>query len=157
MNEVLGLTTYTAIRAALGVDDHDMKDAALTGFEVDKNLSIDLRTWFPKWSDLKSVVTPTADETAQITALQVYAKYYCATEILLSGQMAFLQRRTDGEIQSHRFKEDKLEDLRKAYKERMELAKTQVLEITTVHTPTTDEPTYTLFSRQAPGTDVITE
>lgn len=157
MADVLGLTHSNTIRATLGVDDHDLPDQSVTDFDVASNLRIDLRTWFPQWSALVADVSGDAVIADQLAALKIYAKYFCAYEILISGQMKFLQRRADGDNQSHRYKEDKLEELRLAYKSRMEQAQAQVLDITTSFSPTgSGDRTYSQFGISKPTTDVVT-
>lgn len=155
--EILTLTTYDAIRAVLGVDSDDISDTTLTDFDLEPHLKLDLSFWFPSYQGLIDKVGKSDSELLQISALEIYAKYFCANEVLISANMQFLQRKSDGEVESHRFQEDSLKELKDEFKERVATAKKMVLNLVTEFSPEKVSATPKFFSKSKPSNDVVTD
>lgn len=158
MTDVVNLVSYDEIRAVLGVDDEDLSNVVLAHFNLDLVINVDLNSWFPNWADLIAKDPQSSQETLQQSALQLYLKYLCAYEVLISANFKFLQRKSDGEVESHRFKEDALETLRDEFEERLNKHRNQVVAIDTEFLPAEiSTGRVQLLRRGAPNTDVVTD
>jgi len=158
MTDIVNIVSYNSLRAVLGVDADDISDTILANFDIEPSIRVDMNTWFPEWQNLIAKDPKTADEGLQYDALTVYLKYFCAYEVIISANFQFLQRKSDGEVESHRFVEDSLETLKAEYLARMEKAKANLLAIITDFTPEESGiGRFTLLKRGSPNTDVVTE
>lgn len=157
--DILTLTNTDAIRATLGIDDHDYSDAELASLELVSEFSVHMPTWFPLWSTLMADVSGDDDILRQQLALKIYARYYGARVVLTAGPMAFLMRRSDGEVESYRFNTHAISNLEIELDMNLAKRRAQVLEIATAYTPTVSATAgqYPQFRRAQNSRDIITE
>ncbi|ELA6946662.1 hypothetical protein RBG11_004265 [Vibrio parahaemolyticus] len=157
MTDIVGVVSFNSLRAVLGVDTEDLSDAVIVYFELEPSINVDMSLWFTQWKELRDKVSKTDAEVLQFDALKTYLKYFCAYEVIISANFQFLQRKSDGEVESHRFKEDALLTLKNEYLARMEKAKANVLAVDTDFTPDASTGRFTLLRRGSPNTDVVTD
>lgn len=158
MTDIVNIVSYDSLRAVLGVDDEDIADSVIANFDLEPSIRVDMHSWFPNWQALIALNPRSESEQLQYDALTVYLKYFCAYEIIISANFQFLQRKSDGEVESHRFMEDSLETLKDEYQARMDKAKANLLAIDTDLLPVDSGiGRFTLLKRGSPNTDVITD
>ena len=76
---ILGLTDTDEVRAAIGADDKDLSDTAITNGNPKDDLRADLLTWVPTYQTIISegaISTPTTDQELKLLQLKLYAKYF---------------------------------------------------------------------------------
>ena len=113
---ILTLTTSEAVRAALGISDEsgELPDQALIDLGIADLLRLDLAEWLPKpILEIENEAAAEPDETARASlayfALKAAATYFCASLILESGELSFVERYEDGQNKMKRqaFDQDK--------------------------------------------------
>lgn len=155
---ILTLTTSQAVRAVLGIDDHDYSDTQLTELGLGDEIKVHVPTWFPLWETLMDDDTGDSDIERQQLAMKIYVKFYCARVTLSAAPMAFLQRRSDGEVESNRFNDSAIENLTIEIDKQLAIRRAEVLAISTAMTPPvtlTGSGTYPQFSRAENSRDII--
>jgi hypothetical protein len=99
-------TNTDKIRAALGVDDNDVKDARIVALDLEKELKLDFISWLPLYSAFHTTsVAPSATEAQRNIgdALVLYSMYYCATQVAKTLRLAAPQTVSDGKNALGRF------------------------------------------------------
>lgn len=155
--DILALTTTESVRVAIGVDDTEITDTQFTELNISDDLEIDMFSWFPQW---KTLMADNSDDDIielQKKSIKSYAKWFVAVWLFAGANLRFLQRKSDGEVESHRFNQKNLEDQRAELIRLKEIAKARALELTTDFTPTNTSGKFTQFVRATANRDVVTE
>ena len=155
--DILALTSTEAVRATIGVDDTEFNDSRFTERNIADELEIDLYSWLPLWVTLIADDSNDAVIERQKKALKNYAKYFVSVRAFSAANQAFLQSKSDGEVESKRYNQKNLENQRIELKRLQDLSQSMVLELTTSYTPTETGKKYTQFVRAKANRDVITE
>lgn len=90
MSDILGLTSFSQVRAVLSVSGADLPDARLAAYALDDDLGVELDSWVEDWQALLAA----GERPAQL--LKLYAKYQCAAWVAVAAQNFTLQQLTDG-------------------------------------------------------------
>lgn len=96
--QTIGYTDSDRIRAVCGITEEDLDDTQLLARGLDKELNIDLLSWFPTAADIAATGTDT-----QLDSLILYSTYFCAHLASQSLRMAATQKITDGANALDRF------------------------------------------------------
>ena len=139
MSDVLGLTTYSAIRAQLGVSTTDAPNTLFDDLNIIDELKSDLLSWFPNYEAALVDTSGDAQVENQKLLLGLYAKVYCASVVSLVAPMKFLETRKDGDTSGSRFSfNNSLKDYQQSLNDRAEAYK---LKVTNISTPYFSKPT----------------
>lgn len=96
-------TTTEAVRAAVGVDAHDLPDQMILDAELNVELGLDLSMWLPNWKVKLDPQDPVSDLQQQVKdALKSYCKWWGALEFCRK-ILAHTQLYSDGKAQMRRF------------------------------------------------------
>jgi hypothetical protein len=116
---ILTLTSSEAVRAVIGVSDDsgELQDQTLIDLRIADLLLLELSTWLPKTViEIETEASASDDETSRASlaylALKAAATYYCASVVLESGELSFVERYEDGQNKMKRqaFEVSKLHD-----------------------------------------------
>lgn len=142
--DVLGLTSYSQIRAVLTVSPEDLPDETMRSYGVEDDLELELTEWLPDWEAIS--------DDKQELHLRLFAKYFCAASIGTTASIFVLTQSSDGENAGQRSPGD----TQKVIAELMNKASVHKAELLKNMGGTeTSYPSFMSISK--PSRDVITE
>lgn len=154
-------TTYTEIRAILGVSSTELTDSVLSQPAYDFLLTLsleDIDAGLPaKFVEILALPTPTAEQTRFLNLVKLYAPYSTAKELLTSLSLFAVKQLTDGRAEFQR-QDDVFADVRDGVESalisiRARLAASYAALTSIV---VTERPTMLLTSRAAIALDPVT-
>lgn len=152
-----GLTSCDEIRAQLGAGSSELNNEDIANLSVEDELQLDLLTWFPEYSAL--LADTDAAVKSQKLAIKIYAKVFCASRVVITAPLRFLQKDGNGDNANSRFQNDNsLNNFIQALSDKVVVSKTKVLSFTTAHSPAASTVTqkYLGMSISTPSVNVIT-
>ena len=157
---ILTLTNSDAVRAAIGVSDesNELPDYTLTDLRIADLLLLELSEWLPvSIVEVETAASQSGDETSRAglayLALKASATYYCASVVLESGELSFVERYEDGQNKFKRQTTDMQKVLDRVLG-RYQYYKQQVL--TYLESPAEVFSTGWMVGRSAPNYDPVT-
>lgn len=101
-------TDTDAIRASIGIDEHDYSDGAMIASNLQLELELELDEWVPNHLSIAQAAreeAPTVSETTQWKLLTLFSQWYCAG--LVSDRVLALNKVVaDGKNRGERFEVD---------------------------------------------------
>ena len=152
---ILGLTDTDEIRAAIGSDDKDLSDTAITNFNPKNDLRADLLIWVPTYQTIISegaVEVPTTDQELKLLQLKLYAKYFTSWLVASSAQNSLVQKVSDGSNEMSRFTNVKMTDLIDRLEARANGIRTSLEKLITPESSSS----FSQFGTAAPAVDQVT-
>lgn len=148
-----GVTNTDELRAVLGMTSAiEAPDVHFTNFGLDGDLELDLLGWRP---DYETIITDgttlpvSTDEKTQYLLLRKYAKWYCASLILKSGEVFIANLVSDGNAQFKRSLD--LSELRRIARAESASAKARLIE----EADSTAAATFTVLGKSTPDYDPV--
>ena len=152
-------TSYSDIRAALGVDEDDISDETLGLPIYDDLLTQDLEdvdlTVVDTYTTTTAISSPTAAETRFLRACKLFATFSVARQLTSSLPLFAAKQMTDGKAQIQRFDNPYQETIKKV-NEQYGLARSRLVTTLLAIGTTADTVVKTYFGVASPSTDPVT-
>lgn len=150
MSTVLDLTSFDQIRGVLSVSSADLPDDVLAPLTLEDDLSDDLEGWLSDWESVRD-----GTDAKQARTLRLYAKYFCASVVAVSGQNFMYTQMTDGANGAQRSDAEGYQTLREKLEQRAQKYRDKLEQQTSGQSGGgSSEP---LFGRAIPSRDPVTE
>jgi len=152
-------TSYETVLAVLGADQSELPEEVFIARNIWDELEPDITSWLPIADTLDELLVDAEDPNDDTHAadklirLKAYARYYCAWLLLLSGDLMFVERISDGQNEGQRSKRPDYEAMIDRMAGRMEKFKTALLQI---YSPAITYNSPALFSSASPDYDPVT-
>jgi hypothetical protein len=153
------LTSYETVLAVLGADRSELPEEVFIARNIWDELGPDITSWMPIGDTVDEILVDADDPNDETHAadklikLKAYARYYCAWLLLLSGDLMFVERVSDGQNEGQRSKRQDYEAMIDRLAGRMEKFKTALLQI---YNPAITYSSPVLFSSASPTYDPVT-